>query len=97
MINRKPVFGLDGCSPIEASSALHSYSRDMQAYYKVVQGQLLSQLHQVEEGEELTRIKTALQEVNQKLDYFHVLNNAASIVSTVFHTHTMINEVRHPE
>jgi hypothetical protein len=79
MENKKPLFGISNASPIEVATALHSFSRDMQSYYKIAHGQLLSKLDQTEDETELATIKAELQTVNQKMEYFHVLNNAASI------------------
>jgi hypothetical protein len=94
MDNKKPLFGISNASPIEVATALHSFSRDMQSYYKIAHGQLLSKLDQTEDESELTNIKAELQAVNQKMEYFHVLNNAASIVNTVLHSPAMIQEFR---
>lgn len=97
MENQKPIFGIENHSPIEIASELHSFSRDMQSYYKMAQGHLLGQLDQIEDDQELTRIKVELQQIQQKIEYFHVLNNAASICSTVLHSPVMIEEFRKPQ
>lgn len=94
MENKKPLLGLGDASPIEVATALHSFSRDMQSYYKIAHGNLLSQLDHVEDEAELAKLKTELQVVNQKIEYFHVLNNAASIANTVLHSPIMIEEFR---
>jgi hypothetical protein len=47
------------------------------------------------EGEaELAKLNTELQVVNQKIEYFHVLNNAASIANTVLYSPITIEEFR---
>jgi hypothetical protein len=97
MENKKPLFDISNASPIEVATALHSFSRDMQSYYKIAHGQLLSKLDQTEDETELANIKAELQTVNQKMEYFHVLNNAASIANTVLHSPAMIEELRSPE
>ncbi|NJM97933.1 MAG: hypothetical protein HC800_12970 [Phormidesmis sp. RL_2_1] len=89
---KKPAFGLKDCSPIEVASAMHSFSRDMQSYYKMVHGQLIDQLDEITDESELSKLKTDLQDVNQKMEYFHVLNNAASIVATLAHSPVMLEE-----
>ncbi|MEM8805895.1 MAG: hypothetical protein AAGF01_07705 [Cyanobacteria bacterium P01_G01_bin.38] len=94
MENKKPKFGIQNHSPNEVATALHSFSRDMQSYYKVTHGQLLSRLDEVNDEEELSCIKAELQNVNLRIEYFHVLNNAASIVDVVLHSPIMIEEVR---
>ncbi|MGF1459854.1 MAG: hypothetical protein ACFBSG_12610 [Leptolyngbyaceae cyanobacterium] len=94
MENKKPVFGIADYSPIEISSALHSFSRDMQSYYKMAQGHLLGKLDHTEDEAELTQLKAELQAVHQKIEYFHMLNNAASICSTVLHTPLLVEEFR---
>ncbi|MEO1124330.1 MAG: hypothetical protein AAFW84_28370 [Cyanobacteria bacterium J06635_15] len=96
MENTKPKFGIPDHSPIAVATALHSFSRDMQSYYKIAHGQLLSKLDKVSDESELSQIKAELQAVNQKIEYFHVLNNAASIVDIVLHSPGMIEELRNP-
>lgn len=89
---KKPLFGLDNHSPSEVASALHSFSRNMQSYYKIIQGELLSQFDEVNDEAELTKLKAELQNIHQKIEYFHMLNSAASIADTVLHSPFMIEE-----
>lgn len=95
MTIHKPEFELKSYSPTAVATALHSFSRDMQSYCKILRGNLISQLDQVSDEAELASIQTELQAVNQKLEYFHVLNNAASTVDTLLHTPVMIEEFCH--
>lgn len=93
----KPKFNLQpDSSPIAVASALHSFSRDMQSYYKVARGDLLSKLDVVEDPAEFSRIKAELLKVNQKIEYFHVLNNAASTVDIILHSPILLEELRTP-
>ncbi|HZG39181.1 MAG TPA: hypothetical protein VEZ50_10925 [Nodosilinea sp.] len=94
MDNKKPVFGIQGYTPINTVTELHSFCRDMQSYYQIAQGALLGKL-ETADGEEAIRLRQELQDMNRKIDYFHVLNNAVSIADTVFHTPEMISELRH--
>lgn len=96
MTVHKPEFELGSYSPIAVATALHSFSRDMQSYCNIIRGNLISQLEQVSDEAELTNIQTELKAINQKLEYFHVLNNAASTVDTLLHTPVMIEEFCHP-
>lgn len=96
MTIHKPEFELQNYSPIAVATALHSFSRDMQSYCKILHGNLISQLDQVNDEAELANIQTELKAVNQKLEYFHVLNNAASTVDTLLHMPVMIEELCHP-
>lgn len=91
----KPKFRIQDCSLIELSTALHSYSRDMQSYYKMAQGHLVGKLDEVTDEAELSEIKTDLQNINQKMEYFHVLNNATSIVDILLHSPIMLEELNH--
>ncbi|MBD0337056.1 MAG: hypothetical protein ICV62_16335 [Cyanobacteria bacterium Co-bin13] len=93
MENQKPIFDLKGQSPLNAVTELHSFFRDMQSYYKIAQGQLLGKI-ETADSTEAAHLKTELDEINQKIEYFHVLNNAASIADTVMHTPAMIAEFR---
>ncbi|MEM1310231.1 MAG: hypothetical protein AAF722_04275 [Cyanobacteria bacterium P01_C01_bin.70] len=69
----------------------------MQSYYKMAQGHLLGKLDHTEDEGELAVIKAELQAIHQKIEYFHVLNNAASICSTIMHTPLLVEEFRSPE
>ncbi len=91
----KPKFGIQDHSLIEVATMLHSYSRDMQSYYKIAQGHLLGKLDEVTDEAELSTIKADLKIINQKMEYFHVLNNAASIVDILMHSPIMIEELNH--
>lgn len=95
--NQKPIFGIKNYSPIQVSSELHSFSRDMQSYYKMAQGHLLSKLDKIEDEGELANIKAELQKIHQKIEYFHVLNSAASICNTVLHSPALVEEFREME
>jgi hypothetical protein len=89
----KPTFEIKDHSLVEVATALHSYSRDMQSYYKLIQGQILGELDETNDEEELSQIKADLQILNQKMEYFHVLNNAASIVDILMHSPIMLEEL----
>ncbi|MBD2256378.1 hypothetical protein [Pseudanabaena sp. FACHB-2040] len=93
MENQKPIFGLKDQSPIGVVSELHSFFRDMQSFYKIAQGQILGQIEAADTAE-AARLRTELEAINQKIEYFHVLNSAASIADTVMHTPAMIAEFR---
>ena len=95
MENAKPKFGLSDYSPIQVASALHAYSRDMQSYYKIERGHLLSKLDAISDEAELTQIKAALQLIDQKMEYFHILNNAASTVDAVLHSPSVVADLKH--
>lgn len=90
----KPTFGIKDHSLIEVATSLHAYSRDMQSYYKMVRGQILEKLDEITDEAELTKIKADLQTINQKMEYFHVLNNAASIVDILTHSPIMLEELK---
>ena len=94
MEHKKPFFDLGNHSPIEVASVLHSFSRNLQSYYKILQGELLSQLDQISDEVELTKLKAELQIIHQKIEYIHMLNSAASIADTVLHSPLMIEEFR---
>ncbi len=94
--NKKPVFGIQGYTPINTVTELHSFCRDMQSYYQIARGDLLGKLDAAD-GEEKIRLHKALQEVSRKVEFYHVLNNAVSIADTMFHTPEMIAEFRDPQ
>ncbi len=92
MENKKPVFSIENDSVISVVSELHSYFRDLQSYYKIAKGEILSQLELTSDEAKTEELKNKLLKVEEKIDYFHVLNNAVSIADTVVHTNTMISE-----
>jgi hypothetical protein len=97
MQNKRPEFGLKEASAIAIVSELHNYFRDLQSYYKIIQGELVSQLETTEDAATTKALEAKLKEIRQKIDYFHVLNNAISIADTVMHTEAMIAEFRKEE
>lgn len=97
MEHTKPKFCIQEHSLVEVATALHDYSRDMQSYYKILRGQLLGQLDEATDELGLAEIKTSLQVINQKMEYFHVLNNAASIVDILMHSPIMLEELNLPK
>ncbi|MBR8827600.1 MAG: hypothetical protein DSM107014_06765 [Gomphosphaeria aponina SAG 52.96 = DSM 107014] len=94
MNNRRPEFYLENQSVISVVTELHSYFRDLQSYYKVAHGELIDQLDLTQDEAKTEELKQKLGEVNQKIDFFHVLNNAISIADTVLHNEAMIDEFR---
>ena len=88
----KPEFSADTSSIISTVTELHSYFRNLQSYYKVLQGKLLSELEATEDELETQTLKQKLHDVNEKINYFHVLNNSISTIDVVLHTEAMIQE-----
>ncbi|KPQ33480.1 MAG: hypothetical protein HLUCCA11_18310 [Phormidesmis priestleyi Ana] len=89
----KPTFSIKDHALVEVASALHCYSRDMQSYYKITQGHLVGQLDEVTDEAALSALKADLQIINQKMEYFHLLNNAASMVDLLIHSPIMMEEL----
>ena len=81
----KPVFSTSDTSVISIVRELHSYFRDLQAYYKVLKGQVISKLDHDENSEIVDDLNSQLCEINRKLRYIHILNNSASTVDEVIH------------
>ena len=88
----KPEYSNQSTSVISTVSSLHSYFRDLQSYYKVLHGKILSDLEAAEDQLQIEELKQKLQDVNTKINYFHVLNNSISTVNVVLHTEAMIEE-----
>ena len=93
MENKKPELGLNQ-SVISVISELHSYFRNLQSYYKITKGELLSQLESENDPQKQEQLQTKLKVIDQKIDYFHVLNNAVSIADVVVHTEEMVKEFK---
>ncbi len=88
----KPEFSADPSSIISTVTGLHSYFRDLQSHYKVLKGKLLSELEATDDELQIQALKQKLHDVNEKINYFHVLNNSISTVNVVLHTDVMIQE-----
>ncbi len=97
MSSSKPEFSADTSSIISTVTGLHSYFRDLQSYYKVLKGKLLSELEATNDEAQTETLKQKLSVVNEKMDYFHVLNNSISTVDVILHTETMIQEFANKE
>ena len=93
----KPELSINTSSIISTVTGLHSHFRDLQSYYKVLKGQILSELEANNDAAKSEELKQKLNSVNEKINYFHVLNNSISTVDIVLHTETMIKEFADPE
>ncbi len=81
----KPLFSARDTSVTSIVRELHSYFRYLQAYYKVLKGQVISKLDHDEDSELVDDLNSQLGEINRKLRYIHLLNNSASTVDEVIH------------
>ncbi|MEM8677673.1 MAG: hypothetical protein AAGF83_28010 [Cyanobacteria bacterium P01_G01_bin.67] len=81
----KPVFSTSDSSINSTARELHAYFRNLQAYYKVLKGQVISELEYHERPETVEELKIKLQEIERKLRYIHILNNSASTIDEVVH------------
>ena len=79
------MFSSSDASIISTVRGLHSYFRNLQAYYKVLKGQVISKLECNEDPEIVDNLNSQLCEINRKLRYIHILNNSASTVDEVVH------------
>ena len=57
----------------------------------------MSELEASDDEAKTEELKAKLQDINDKINYFHVLNNSISTVDIVLHTETMIQEFTNPE
>ena len=91
----KPVFSPKEKASIgSVVSALHYYFRDLQSYYKILKGQIISEMEYNDIPERTDELKHELKEIERKLKYIHVLNNSASTVDEVIHLEEMASEFR---
>jgi hypothetical protein len=97
MENKRPEFALANHSILAVVSEVHAYFRDMQSYYQIAHGKLLSELENAQDPAMTEGVQQKMDAVNQKLAFFHVLNNSISTVDTVLHTDTMIREFKDQE
>ena len=93
----KLSFSDDPSSIVSTVTELHSYFRNLQSRYKVLQGKMLSELEATDDEAQTKVLQQKLHEVSEKIDYFHVLNNSISTVDVVLHTEAMIKEFSNPE
>ena len=94
MENKKPELAIADQSVLALVTELHNYFRDMQSYYKISHGSLLSRLESTTDSATSEALHEEIKEVNEKMAFFHVLNNAISTVDTVLHTEKMIEEFK---
>ncbi|ACB54519.1 unknown [Crocosphaera subtropica ATCC 51142] len=94
MENQKPQWTLNDDSILSLATHLHRHFRDLQSYYKIAKGNLLSQIEATSAPQQLHSLQQQLLEVEEKLTYFHVLNNSISTVDTILHTSKMITEFK---
>ena len=94
MENKKPELAIADQSVLSLVTELHNYFRDMQSYYKIAHGHLLGQLELATDAATENALHEQLKDVNEKITFFHVVNNAISTVDTVLHTEKMIAEFK---
>jgi hypothetical protein len=94
MENKKPELAIADQSVLALVTELHNYFRDMQSYYKITHGSLLSRLESTTDASAEETLHQQIKDVNEKMTFFHVLNNAISTVDTVLHTEKMIEEFK---
>ncbi len=97
MENKRPEFAITDHSLQSIITELHSHFRDLQSYYKIAKGALSSQMEETTDPTSIAKLQEELKQVNEKLIYFHVLNNSISTVDTVIHTPKMIEEFQSPK
>jgi multidrug resistance efflux pump len=94
MENKKPKFAITDHSLQSIVTELHNYFRDLQSYYNIAKGALVSKLDNTTDQATVDQLQAELKAINEKLLYFHVLNNSISTVDTVVHTSKMIDELK---
>ncbi len=94
MENKRPDFAIQDHSALSLVTELHAYFRDLQSFYKISRGLLLSELESNTDENKVASLHQSIEEVNRKLTFFHVINNSISTVDTVLHTDTMIDEFK---
>ena len=90
----KPVFYATSTSIVSTVRELHSYFRNLQSYYKVLKGQVVSKLEYNEDPEIVEGLNSQLCEIERKLRYIHILNNSASTVDEVINLVEIKDEFR---
>lgn len=92
MENKRPEFAIADHSVLSIVTEMHSYFRDLQSYYKIAKGDLVSRLEATNDDAEIQELQNKLHEVQEKITFFHVLNNSISTVDVMLHTDKMIAE-----
>lgn len=94
MEQQKPQWTITEQSVLALTSEMHNHFRNLQSHYKVIKGDLLSQIESASEQTKIKDLENQLREVEEKLILFHVLNNSISSVDVVLHTPKMIAEFK---
>jgi hypothetical protein len=97
MENKRPEFGITEHSVLSIATEMHNHFRDLQSYYKMAKGNLVSQLESATDETKVKELQEKIREAEEKITFFHVLNNAISTVDTVLHTDKMIAEFNKPK
>jgi hypothetical protein len=92
MENKKPECSLEA-PVISVVSELHSYFRDLQSYYQIAKGELMSKTEACNDPQEAKQLQEELQKINRKISYFHLLNNSISSADVILHSEEMIQEL----
>ncbi len=92
MENKKPEFAIQEHSVLSIATEMHNHFRDLQSYYKIAKGNVVSQLESTNDEAKVEELHKQMRDIEEKITFFHVLNNAISTVDTVLHTEKMIAE-----
>ncbi len=97
MENKKPEFAIKEHSVLSIATEMHNHFRDLQSYYKIAKGNVVSQLESTTDEAKVEELNQQMRDLEEKITFFHVLNNAISTVDTVLHTEKMIAEFNNKE
>ena len=97
MDNKKPEFSVNDQPVISLVTELHSHFRDLQSYYEISKGDILSQSEKATDPEKIQHLEEELKVVNDKINDFRILGHALSIASTLLHSDSMIAEFKPPK
>lgn len=97
MDNKKPEFSIKEQPVISLVTELHSHFRDLQSYYEISKGDILSQSEKATDKDKIHHLEQELREVNDKINDFRILGHALSIASTLLHSESMIAEFNPPK
>lgn len=94
MENQKPQWLMTEEPILSIATEMHNYFRNLQSYYKIAKGNLISQIESSSDEKQIKKLEQKLREIEEKITLFHVLNNSISTVDTVLHTPSMVTEFK---
>lgn len=93
MSKKKPQLDIENYSVSKLVTELHEYFRNSQAYYEVMQGEIIGKLGTSDDTEEEGELTEEMKIVTKKMSFFGALNDVLSAADRLVHAQSLVSEM----